>query len=445
MNVILKNKTVRIITLGCKVNKYESDAMLLLLKESGCIEVAENEPADISIVNTCSVTNIADRKSRQMLHRMKKQNPGTTVVAVGCYVQAAGEQLLSDEAVDIVIGNNRKKDIVRILTNHFENKDVKDNLIDINHDNEFEKLCVSAPSGSTRAYIKIQDGCNLFCTYCIIPYVRGRIRSKSLEDVISEMNTLAENGVKEIVLTGINICSYDDNGRKFFDLLRAMKDVQGVERIRLGSLEPRVINDEFIDIIKSDSRFCPHFHLSLQSVCDETLKRMNRHYTVDDIKKAVNLLRESFDRPALTADIIAGFVGETEADFNTTLDNLTELKLYETHVFKYSRRKGTVADKLEGHLTEKVKEARSDKLIRIGEVNKAAYERSFNGEPVNILVEEIIQKNGQSFFRGHTERYILIDVNCNDYLSSKAEGSSDLIDNNPEAYINTIITIVKTD
>ncbi len=438
MNEILNGKTVRIITLGCKVNKYESDAMLILLKECGCTEASENEPADISIVNTCSVTNIADRKSRQMLHRMKKLNPCTTVIAVGCYVQAAGEQLLADEAVDIVIGNNRKKDIVRILSDHFDNKDVKDNLIDINHDNEFEQLCVSAPSGSTRAYIKIQDGCNLFCTYCIIPYVRGRIRSKSVEDVISEMNTLSQNGVKEIVLTGINICSYDDNGRKFFDLLRAMKDVQGVERIRLGSLEPRVINDDFIRIIKADSRFCPHFHLSLQSVCDETLKRMNRHYTVDDIKKAVNLLRESFDRPALTADIIAGFVGETEADFNTTLDNLTELKLYETHVFKYSRRKGTVADKLPDHLTEKVKEARSDKLIRIGEVNKAAYERSFIGEPVNILVEEIIQKNGENYFRGHTERYMLIDVNCTDYLS---KASPDLMDNKPEDYINNIITV----
>ena len=432
MKRILENKTVRIITLGCKVNKYESDAMLLLLKENGCIEAGENEPSDISIVNTCSVTNIADRKSRQMLHRMKKQNPATVVVAVGCYVQAAGEQLLSDEAVDIVIGNNRKKDIVRILTDHFEHLDVKDNLIDINHDNEFEELHISAPSGSTRAYIKIQDGCNQFCTYCIIPYVRGRIRSKSVEDVINEMNTLAGNGVKEIVLTGINICSYDDNGRKFFDLLRAMKDVQGVERIRLGSLEPRVINDEFISIIKSDPRFCPHFHLSLQSVCDETLKRMNRHYTVEDIKKAVKLLRDNFDRPALTADIIAGFVGETEADFHNTLDNLTELKLYETHVFKYSRRKGTVADGLQGHLTESIKENRSDKLIRIGEINKLSYERSFIGEPVSILVEEIIDKNGELFFRGHTERYMLIDVNCKEYAPGEASYSK---------YINTVITV----
>ena len=442
MNDTLKGKTVRIITLGCKVNKYESDAMLLLLCENGCTEASDNDPADISIVNTCSVTNIADRKSRQMLHRMKRTNPETVVIAVGCYVQAAGEELLRDEAVDIVIGNNRKKDIVRILTDYFEGGDVRDNLIDINHDNEFEKLTVSNPSGSTRAYIKIQDGCNLFCTYCIIPYVRGRIRSKSICDVISEMNTLSENGIKEIVLTGINICSYNDNGSDFLALLKAMKDVRGIERIRLGSLEPRIINDEFINIIKSDSRFCPHFHLSLQSVCDETLRRMNRHYTVDDIKRAVRILRENFDRPALTADIIAGFAGETEEDFHTTLDNLTELKLYETHVFKYSRRKGTAADKFPGQLSEKIKEERSSKLIRIGEVNKMSFERSFNGEPINVLVEEIILKDKELFFRGHTERYMLTDVKCSEYMKEHYKAGDDV---KPEELINSIITVKKPD
>lgn len=440
MNDTLKGKTVRIITLGCKVNKYESDAMLLLLCENGCTEASDTEPADISIVNTCSVTNIADRKSRQMLHRMKRTNPETVVIAVGCYVQAAGEELLRDEAVDIVIGNNRKKDIVRILSDYFEGGDVRDNLIDINHDNEFEKLTVSNPSGSTRAYIKIQDGCNLFCTYCIIPYVRGRIRSKRISDVISEMNTLSENGIKEIVLTGINICSYNDNGSDFPALLKAMKNVRGIERIRLGSLEPRIINDEFIDIIKSDSRFCPHFHLSLQSVCDETLKRMNRHYTVEDIKRAVKILRENFDRPALTADIIAGFAGETEEDFNTTLDNLTELKLYETHVFKYSRRKGTAADKFPGQLSEKIKEERSSKLIRIGEVNKMSFERSFNGEPINVLVEEIILKDKELFFRGHTERYMLTDVKCSEYMKEHYKAGDDV---KPEDLINSIITVIK--
>ncbi|MBQ6229619.1 MAG: tRNA (N(6)-L-threonylcarbamoyladenosine(37)-C(2))-methylthiotransferase MtaB [Eubacterium sp.] len=430
MKTILDGKTVKIITLGCKVNKYESDAMLLLLENAGCHEAAEGEKADISIVNTCSVTNIADHKSRQMLHRMKKENPDTVVVAAGCYVQAAAEALEKDESIDILIGNNRKKDVVRILTEYFEGTAPADNIPDINHDDQFEALSVSAPVDSTRAYIKIQDGCNLFCTYCIIPYVRGRIRSKSIKDIIDELNTLSQNGVREAVLTGINICSYNDEGRDFLELLREISKAHHMDRIRLGSLEPRIINDEFISIIKSDPRFCPHFHLSLQSVCDNTLKRMNRHYTVEDIKKAVTLLRENFDRPALTADIIAGFAGETEEDFLTTLDNLAEIKLYETHVFKYSRRKGTVADKMPDQLTEKVKAARSDKLIRLGELNKAAYEQQFIGEPVNVLVEEIIEKNGRSFFRGHTERYMLIDIDCKEYLMSDLK-----------KYINTIITV----
>ncbi len=433
---ILEGKTVKIITLGCKVNKYESDAMLLLLQNCGCREAADDEKADISIVNTCSVTNIADHKSRQMLHRMKKENPETVVVAAGCYVQAAAEKLSEDDSIDILIGNNRKKDVVRILTEYFEGTAPEDNIPDINHDSEFEALSVSNPVDSTRAYIKIQDGCNLFCTYCIIPYVRGRIRSKSIEDIIAELNTLSENGVREAVLTGINICSYNDNGRDFLTLLREISKSHHMDRIRLGSLEPRIINDEFISIIKNDPRFCPHFHLSLQSVCDNTLKRMNRHYTVDDIKNAVTLLRENFDRPALTADIIAGFAGETEEDFITTLDNLAELKLYETHVFKYSRRKGTVADKLPDQLTEKVKAARSDKLIRLGELNKAAYEQEFLGEPLNILVEEVIEKNGEYFFRGHTERYMLLDINCKDYLKV------DVYPDNLEEYINTIITTI---
>ncbi len=437
MSDILKNKTVYILTLGCKVNKYESDAMLEELKAAGCIALNgtgnEGQTADISIVNTCSVTNIADRKSRQMLHKVKKMNPGTVVVAVGCYVQAAADTLQNDESVDIVVGNNRKKDIVRIIEEFFEGKEVEDNLIDINHDNTYENLSITKPSEKTRAYIKIQDGCNLFCTYCIIPYVRGRIRSKSVEDVINEMNSLADNGIKEIVLTGINLSSYDDNGRDFNYLLKEFKRVSDkIKRIRLGSLEPRMITEEFVEIIKNDERFCPHFHLSLQSVCDNTLKRMNRHYTVDDVKAEIALLRQNFDRPAITADIIAGFAGETEEDFNTTLDNLTELKLYETHVFKFSRRKGTVADKLPGQLTEKVKADRSDKLIRISSVNQAAFERSFKGETINVLVEEIIEKEGTAYFRGHTERYMLVDVKCSDVVK----------DENAADFINQIISVV---
>ncbi|MCR5147348.1 MAG: tRNA (N(6)-L-threonylcarbamoyladenosine(37)-C(2))-methylthiotransferase MtaB [Eubacterium sp.] len=452
----LKNRSVYILTLGCKVNQYESDAMLEELCAAGCIkaEAVSNDnksdviddssksiiKADISIVNTCSVTNIADRKSRQMLHRMKKQNPDTVVVAVGCYVQAAADSLLKDESVDIVIGNNRKKDIVRILSDYFEGKQVKDNLIDINKDNTYENLKVSQPVGKTRAYIKIQDGCNLFCTYCIIPYVRGRIRSKSIPEILEEMNTLAQNGIKEVVLTGINICSYNDNGKDFLDLLRELKQASDkIIRIRLGSLEPRIVTEEFINIIKNDKRICPHFHLSLQSLCDNTLKRMNRHYTVEDIKNAVRLLRENFDRPALTADVIAGFAGETEADFYTTLDNLTEIKLYETHIFKYSRRKGTVADKMPDQVPDNIKAERSDKMIRIGDVNKASYERSFKGERLNILVEEIIEKDGELFFRGHTERYMLIDVKCKDIVDlSPADSDAYAV---YEAYINEIITI----
>ena len=456
MSNILKGKKFSIITLGCKVNKYESDAMQEDLLSAGCINISKAEKnssqdesaspvsendadekvsADICIVNTCSVTNIADQKSRQMLHKMKRQNKDAVVVATGCYVQAAADKLLADEAVDIVIGNNRKIDIVRILTEYFEGKDVKDNVIDINHDDTYENLKVSAPSNTSRAYIKIQDGCNLFCTYCIIPYVRGRIRSKKVNDIINEMNTLADNGVREIVLTGIDISSYNDNGTDFCEMLHMVsQNVKKVDRIRLGSLEPRIITERFIEIMKSDERFCPHFHLSLQSVCDNTLKRMNRHYTVQIVKDKVKLLRDNFDRPALTADLIAGFAGETEEDFNTTLDNLAELKLYETHVFKFSRRKGTVADKMPDQVPEPVKAERSEKMIRLENINQSSYEKQFKGETVNVLVEEMISKNGKRFFRGHTERYILVDIPVDDIIEK-----SDQKNGFEKNFINQII------
>lgn len=425
------NKKVLIYTLGCKVNQYESDAMLENLTASGCLKAEDEENADICIVNTCSVTNMADRKSRQMIHRIKKKNPKALIVATGCYVQAAKDQILEEGYVDLIVGNNRKKDIARILDEFLTNQRAEDNFIDINATSEYEDVMITATTDHTRAYVKIQDGCNNFCSYCIIPYVRGRIRSKDGLEVIEEVTALAKRGIKEVVLTGINLSSYHDGRFSLLDIICRVSEIEGILRVRLGSLEPRVMTEEFLSVLSRNKKVCPHFHLSLQSACNETLKRMNRKYTIEEYMEKCNLIRKYYDRPAITTDVICGFPGETEEEFQTTYDNLVKLNLYEMHIFKYSRRKGTAAAGMKEQIDDRVKDERSNQLIELRNRLKKEYEASFTGESVDVLVEEIVEKeDGNKYFRGHTERYMRIDVKCSEVSEKPAE-----------QLLNSIITI----
>lgn len=509
---VLKDKKIAVLTLGCKVNQYETDGMRERLEVFGCEFVEFSEEADIYLVNTCSVTNMAERKSRQMLHRAKKQNPEALVAAVGCYVQSAPREVLEDLSVDVIIGNNCKKNVAEILEktlknrskqqkteqegpenqssrndqtekqlflqNHqrpeeikatenrsnntddaYENHKNMTNIVNINNiDNiartnttdltnaveqywipigetrEYEELKLTHMQEHTRAYIKIQDGCNQFCSYCIIPYVRGRIRSRKPEEILEEVRRLTEKGCKEVVLTGIHLSSYgkdwnkmhggdtgaggndsakDDrqpDGARLLEVIRLISGVEGIVRIRLGSLEPRIITKEFAEELKRIPKVCPHFHLSLQSGCNETLKRMNRKYTIEEYMESCKLLRQTFDRPALTTDVIAGFPGETEAEFETTCRNLEKLSLYEIHVFKYSRRRGTVAESLPNQVPEQEKTRRSEVLLEMTARQKQAYENSFRGEPVQVLIEEMVEKKEKDWYVGHTERYMKVEV-----------------------------------
>ncbi len=405
----LKNKCISIYTLGCKVNQYESDSMADILKGYGAGIVPYTQYADIYIINTCSVTNMAERKSRQIIHRAKKINPNSIVVAVGCYVQADRESLEVDSQVDIVIGNNRKKDIARILSDFLEKNSVVDNYIDINKTNEYEEMTLVKPNEHCRAYVKVQDGCNNFCSYCIIPYTRGRIRSRSIGQVVSEVTRLAAVGIKEVVITGINLSSYcDESGADLLELLRCVSNIDGIARIRMGSLEPRVITEEFLEGISNNPKICPHFHLSLQSGCNDTLKRMNRKYTIEEYMDKCQLIRKYYDRPAITTDVIVGFPGETEEEFETTRNNLEKLNLYEMHIFKYSIRNGTVAATMPHQVPDSIKEERSNILLDMSEKHKTLYEESFKGEKLEILVEEYDEVEGKYFVKGHSERYIFV-------------------------------------
>ncbi len=408
MYVNLYDKKIAIYTLGCKVNQYESDSMMDLLKKEGCNIVSFSEFADVYIINTCSVTNMADRKSRQIIHRAKKINPKAVVVAAGCYVQAAKEQLEKDEDIDIIVGNNRKNDIARLISEFYESKSVADNFIDINATKEYEDMWLVKPSEHSRAYVKVQDGCNNFCTYCIIPYTRGRIRSRAMSDVLSEIEGLANEGIKEVVITGINLSSYEDSeGNNLLELIMSVAKIEGIARIRMGSLEPRIITEDFLSAISREPKICPHFHLSLQSACNETLKRMNRKYTIEEYKDKCRMIREYYDRPAITTDVIVGFPGETEEEFSVTCDNLRELNLYEMHIFKYSKRNGTIAATMPNQVAEEIKTKRSDILINMAETNKEAYEKTFSGERIKVLIEEYDKEDGVCFAKGHTERYVL--------------------------------------
>ncbi len=409
-------KKVALHNLGCKVNAYETEAMQEMLENHGYEIVPFKEGADIYIINTCTVTNMADRKSRQMLHRAKKLNPDALVVATGCYVQAQEENGEVDECIDIIIGNNKKKDLIEILENHIEKS-----VIDINHTKEYEEMHLSKTAEHTRAYIKVQDGCNQFCTYCIIPFARGRVRSRAKEDVIREVTDLAKNGYKEVVLTGIHLSSYgvDLEQEDLLSLILAVHEVDGIERIRLGSLEPRIITEEFAKTIGSLPKMCPHFHLSLQSGCDETLRRMNRRYTSEEYYEKCQLLRKYFDNPALTTDVIVGFPGETEEEFKASKAFVDKVDFYETHIFKYSKRQGTKAAVMEGQVPEQVKTVRSNIMLEMDEQKRAKYEKTFVGLEVEVLFEEKITKNEGCYWVGHTKEYVKIALQTEKNLQNQ--------------------------
>ena len=401
--------------LGCKVNAYETEAMEQQLKERGYEIVPFDEKADVYIINTCSVTNIADRKSRQMLHRAKKLNPESVVVAAGCYVQVASEELKKDASVDFVIGNNKKAELADILDEYLgnvhEEEEAEVFVTDLSHGSDYEALHLEQPSDHTRAFIKVQDGCNQFCSYCIIPYARGRVRSRKISQVIEEVQTLAARGYKEVVLTGIHLSSYgldfpEEERETLLSLIKAVHEVQGIQRIRLGSLEPRIITEEFARTISALPKMCPHFHLSLQSGCDATLERMNRRYTSTEYAEKCTLLRKYFDNPALTTDVIVGFPMETEEEFRMSRDFVDSIHFYETHIFKYSRRHGTKAAAMDGQLTESQKAIRSDEMLALNEKHSREYEEAMMGRELEILLEEEIEMNGEQWYLGHSKEYI---------------------------------------
>ncbi|MBP5454523.1 MAG: tRNA (N(6)-L-threonylcarbamoyladenosine(37)-C(2))-methylthiotransferase MtaB [Lachnospiraceae bacterium] len=408
-------KSVAFHNLGCKVNDYETDIMQQKFAENGFKVVPFTDKADIYVINTCTVTNIADRKSRQMLHRAKAMNPGSIVIAVGCYVQTDTKRVIADEAVDIAIGNNQKANIINILNDYLKDNSKNSAVLDINEPNmEYESMMLSNTAERTRAYIKIQDGCNQFCTYCLIPYARGRVRSRDKEDILTEIKILCEKGYKEFVLTGIHVSSYgittanDLSKNKLADLLESIQEIEEVKRIRLSSLEPRVVTEDFAKRISKLSKLCPHFHLSLQSGCDETLKRMNRHYTKEEYLEGVKLLRKYFDDPAITTDIIVGFPGETEEEFKESYDFAKEVGFYEMHIFKYSKRKGTPAEKFPNQVSDQDKDERSDKMIALGEKLSKEFRERHIGKASEVLYEESKMISGKEYQIGHTPEYIKV-------------------------------------
>ena len=406
--------------LGCKVNSYETDAMAQLLEKAGYEIVPFSEIADVYIVNTCSVTNMADRKSRQMLHKAKKQNPDAVVVATGCYVQTAVDKVKEDLAIDIIIGNNKKKEVVPILEEYFKENE-KDFVIDINNTSEYEDLEISTVTEHTRAHMKIQDGCNNFCSYCIIPYARGRIRSRKMDSISEEMVRLAEKGFKEIVLTGINLGCYSDGEKTLIDVIEMADEIEGIERVRLGSLDPEVITPDFVERIGKCRKICPHFHLSLQSGCNNTLKAMNRHYTAEEYFEKCEMIRSVFENPAFTTDIIVGFPGESDEDFETSLEFAKKVEFSRIHVFKYSKRDGTVAAKMPNQVDERIKTKRSDILIAAGEELVKKYNENKLGTYDFVLWEERKQINGREYWVGHTPDYVEVALETDEELAGKIQ------------------------
>lgn len=412
--------------LGCKVNFYETEAMAQLLEEAGYEIVGFEEKADVYVINTCSVTNIADRKSRQMIHRAKKRNPDSVVVAAGCYVQAAGSKLREDRAVDIMIGNNRKTELAGILEEYFAGKRTEkpECVIDIDGTREYEQLGIKKGSEHTRAFVKVQDGCNQFCSYCIIPYVRGRVRSRRPEEVVEEAAKLVAQGYQEIVLSGIHLSSYgvdfaEEESLSLLELMVRLDRIEGLKRMRLGSLEPRIITEDFVRKMAGLRTVCPHFHLSLQSGSDEVLRRMNRHYTGEEFKRSCECLRKWFDNPAITTDVIVGFPQETDREFGETVKFVRDIRFYEMHVFKYSKREGTRAANMEGQVGEPVKSARSDILLGIGREMSAEYRKSLIGQEREVLMEERIVMDGTAYLAGYTKEYVKAAVLWDETLKGK--------------------------
>ena len=421
--------------LGCKVNSYELDIMRQKMEKSGYSIVPFEEEADVYVINTCTVTNIADRKSRQMIHKAKKRNPDAVVIAVGCYVETDPERVGTDSAIDLAIGNNNKARIAELLDEFLKsigesNRERRTlggrTMTDLTHRPQYEDMQLEDP-GHTRAFVKIQDGCNQFCSYCIIPYARGRIRSRRPGEILKEIRTIAGKGIREVVLTGIHVSSYGlewdartDNvpfdplksGAFLLDLMEEIRKIPGIERIRLSSLEPRIMTEEFVRGIADMPEVCPHFHLSLQSGCNATLRRMNRHYTAEEFMESVKLLRRYYEEPAITTDVIVGFPGESEAEFEETVKFLEEVNFYEMHVFKYSVRKGTVAAKLPVQIPDPVKGVRSDVLLEMTERQSKDYRSRFIGKSEELLLEEIIQTPEGACWRGHTKRYVEGYIPC---------------------------------
>lgn len=406
--------------LGCKVNAYETEAMQQILEEAGYEIVPFSEYADVYVINTCSVTNMADRKSRQMLHRAKKQNPDAIVVGAGCYVQTKEAQALVDESIDIVIGNNKKHELVPLLREYEASHRKMACVADINHEKQaYEELSLSRTAEHTRAFIKVQDGCNQFCTYCIIPFARGRVRSRELPDVLQEIRTLAKSGYREVVLTGIHLSSYGvDNGESLLHLIEAVHELEGIERIRLGSLEPRIVTDAFAKRLSELPKICPHFHLSLQSGCDTVLSRMNRRYDTAEYEVGCALLRRYFEHPAITTDVIVGFPGETDEEFETTERYLERIHFYEMHIFQYSRREGTKAAAMPDQVPEAVKKERSEKLLALGHRMSEEFRRYYLGRQVTALLEEEFLYDGKRYYTGNTKEYVKVAVETEKDLSN---------------------------
>ena len=404
-------KKVALHNLGCKVNAYEVEAMQQLLENAGYETVPFEEGADVYVINTCTVTNIADRKSRQMLHKAKKMNPDAIVVATGCYAQADTEKLKEDTAVDLILGNNQKTQIVEALEEYEKEHAKQVQVIEINHTKEYEELSIASTAEHVRAYIKVQDGCNQFCTYCIIPFARGRVRSRKIEEVLREVETLAAKGYKEVVLTGIHLSSYGvdfpkEERESLLSLIQAVSRVEGISRIRLGSLEPRIITEEFLEGIVKTGKVCPHFHLSLQSGCNKTLKNMNRRYSAQEYAEKCELIRKFYPAPALTTDVIVGFPQETEEDFEESYEFVKKIHFYETHIFKYSRRHGTKAASMDGQLTEAAKAQRSDRMLELHEIRAREYEEAMIGKKMELLLEEEIEIDGGPWYVGHSREYV---------------------------------------
>lgn len=408
--------------LGCKVNAYETEAMQHLLEEAGYEIVPFTQKADVYVINTCSVTNMADRKSRQMLHKAKKNNPDSIVVAAGCYVQTSEKEVLNDLSVDIVIGNDRKHDLVRLLE-EYSLDSVNDTVDDINDGkHDFEELFIDQTKEHTRAFIKVQDGCNQFCSYCIIPYARGRVRSRRFENVIAEVERLAANGFKEVVLTGIHLSSYGvdfEEATGLLELIQAVNAVKGIERIRLGSLEPKIVTEHFASELSKLDKICPHFHLSLQSGCDATLKRMNRKYTTKEYERGCELLRKYFVHPAITTDVIVGFPGETEEEFEQTKAYLEHIHFYEMHIFKYSKRKGTRAAVMPDQIDEQIKAARSEKLIALGHDMSKVFRKFYIGKNEEVLFEEKAVIGDKEYFVGYTKEYVKVAKKTDENLENQ--------------------------